>query len=73
MPRKNNSVIIPKEKVTIRLYEGDKGRLSCYYPGGYNHAIREIIHTMLRKLDDRNANETTPIAPKIKDTLDDLN
>lgn len=69
---KINSTIAPKEKVTIRLHAGDKERLAHYYPGGYNHAIREIVHTILRKLDDRQAIETSPSTLDIKETPNDL-
>jgi len=42
------------EKLSIRLYEGDKERLAAYYPElGYTKAIRELVHRTLRRMDER--------------------
>lgn len=50
MPRESGDF----EKVTIRLYKGDADRLATYFPQlGYNRAIRDYIHKLLRSLDEK--------------------
>lgn len=42
------------EKVTLRLFRGDKDRLQEKYPTlGYNSAARQIIKNHLRVLDEK--------------------
>ena len=42
------------EKVTLRLYDGDFSRVQQYYPViGANEAIRKIIRSHLKKLDEQ--------------------
>ena len=42
------------EKVTLRLFTGDKSRLEDYYPTvGYNAIVRKLVHAHLKKLDER--------------------
>jgi hypothetical protein len=51
VPRKVDGEL---EKVTVRLFEGDFGRLQDYYPvSGANDALRKILHGHLRRLDER--------------------
>lgn len=39
----------PTEKITIRLFEGDRERLTKLYPeNGYNQVIRSLVHQHCR-------------------------
>ena len=57
-----------KEKVTIRLYIGDKERLRRFFPTlDYNRAIREIIKHALDRAEEKFNQQvvTKHPAPKI--------
>lgn len=42
------------EKVTVRLFDGDREALQNYYPSlGYNKAIRTLVRKHLRALDEK--------------------
>ena len=42
----------PMEKVTIRLFVGDKDRVQAYYPtAGHNEVIRKLVRKHLKMLD----------------------
>jgi len=54
------------EKVTLRLYLGDKERVTSYFPEmGHTKAIRELIHRTLRKLDEELSEQLTDIPEEI--------
>ena len=43
---------IPMEKVTIRLYKGDKETLNELLPNlGYNQVIRTLVRNLITKLE----------------------
>lgn len=47
------------QKVSIRLFRGDKDRLDAYFPQlGYNAAIRLIVRKALRALDEKYMGDT---------------
>ena len=49
MPRRSEHDL---EKVTIRLYRGDKEALQKYAPElGYNGVIRHLVHKFIRTMD----------------------
>lgn len=53
------------EKVTVRLYEGDKERLNAYFPTQrYTKIIRELVHRTLRQLDEKLEVDNLP-APEV--------
>lgn len=60
------------EKVTLRLFRGDKDKISQMFPEiGYNKAIRHIVHNFIRGIEER-VNKTA--APSVKDVSDiDIN
>jgi hypothetical protein len=50
MPREKENL----EKVTVRLYIGDKEELNSFYPQlGYNKVVRKLITDHLKKLRER--------------------
>ncbi len=58
MPKKDKA---PMEKVTIRLFEGDKETLSELFPNlSYNQVIRVMVRNLIKKTASRAAgNEPT--------------
>lgn len=42
------------EKVTVRLYKGDRDKLLMYFPSiGYNRALREIVRSFIRGVEEK--------------------
>lgn len=42
------------EKVTIRVFRGDKEKLSQMFPGlGYNKAMRHIVHNFIKGVEEK--------------------
>ncbi len=49
------------EKITIRAFRGDKEKLASFFPGiGYNKAMRHIIHSCGKGLEEK-ARQRQPI------------
>ena len=62
MPRKREGL----QKVSVRLYEGEKDELADFYPEGHNWAIRNLVHAHLKKLKElRNHQISTSIEMEI--------
>ena len=44
----------PLEKVSIRLFKGDKARLDDLFPqAGHNRVIRELVRRTIRQIEER--------------------
>lgn len=53
------------EKVTIRLYTGDKDWLSAMFPNiGYNKVIRELVHKFRRGVEEKSNHQQTANIPE---------
>lgn len=43
-----------QEKVTLRLFRGDKEKLTAMFPGiGYNKAVRHIVHNFIKGVEEK--------------------
>lgn len=52
------------EKVTIRLFRGDKDKLQSMFPGiGYNKVLRHLAHNLIKGVEEkaqRRSQSSTP-------------
>lgn len=48
------------EKVTIRLFRGDKEKLEHFFPVGYNKVIRYMIRNLLKGIEERTQQSALP-------------
>lgn len=48
------------EKVTIRLFLGDKEKLEHLFPVGYNKVIRHMVRNLIKGIEERTQQKTSP-------------